>query len=247
MSLLFLAGSLVEAAPLDPALQQELLALYDRYNKAIVAGKLSDATALRSAAARAEIEKEMKKGKKAQAEMIEMAKQMVPDSVEVLHATLSHDSTQASILTLGTRTVPANVTIRGGPKPGTVLHGEITLTFKQEGKQWKFDDQMFGIDPADVKPCSDKDVEPTTDYDDDRQVSLGGLIRKLEFKPDHTLLVVRIVDEDNCAILPNRAKLTELGMDVSKLVPYAEVDMTGSPHRTDKQKVYIYKLQVIAD
>ncbi len=93
----------VAAAPLDPALQQELLALYDRYNKAIAAGKLADATALRTTPARVEIDKELKKGKKAQAEFIEMSKQMVPDSIEVLHATISRDGTQATILTLGAR------------------------------------------------------------------------------------------------------------------------------------------------
>jgi hypothetical protein len=235
------------AAPLDLALQQQLLALYDQYNKAIQAGKLADATALRTAAARAEIEKELKKGKKAQAEFIEMSKQMTPDSVEALHATTSHDGTQATILTLGARTIPANVHIAGGPKPGTVMHSEITLIFKQEAKQWKFDEQDFGVDPASVKACSDDAVEPTANYDDGKDVSLGGVIRKVEFKPDHTLLVVRIVDEDTCAILPNREKLQQLGMNVSLLVPYATVEMEGSPHRKDKQRAYIDKLRVLAD
>jgi hypothetical protein len=127
------------------------------------------------------------------------------------------------------------------------MHGEITLTFKQEGKQWKFDEQDFGVDPASVKPCSDDAVEPMANYDDDRDVSLGGMIRKVEFKPDHTLLVVRIVDEDTCAILPDKEKLQQLGMDVSLLVPYATVDMEGSPHKTDKQRAYINKLRVLAD
>ena len=235
------------AAPLDATLQQQLLAIYDSYNKAIQAGKVADATALRSADSRADIDKELKKGKKAQAEFIEMSKQMIPDSIEVLHATISRDGTKATILTLGTRTVPANARIAGGPKPGTVMHGEITLAFKLEGKQWKFDEQDFGADPARVKACSDDAVEPMANYDDNRDVSLGGVIRKVEFKPDHTLLVVRVMDEDDCAILPNREKLQQLGMDVSLLVPYATVEMEGSPHRKDKQRAYISKLRVLED
>jgi hypothetical protein len=101
----------------DPALQQQLLALYDQYNKAIQAGKLADATALRTAASRAEIEKELKRGKKAQAEFIEMSKQMVPDSVEVLHATISRDAMQATILTLGARAIPAMCTSPAARSP----------------------------------------------------------------------------------------------------------------------------------
>ena len=243
----FLLTGLAGAAPLDRVLQQQLLGLYDRYNKAIQSGKLTDATALRTAAARRAIEKELTKGKKAQAEFIEMSRQMAPDSIEVLHGTISRDGTEATILTLGARAVPANARIPNGPKPGSVMHGEITLTFKQESKQWKFDEQEFGVDPASVKACSDDAIEPAANYDDDHDVSLGGMIRKVEFKPDHTLLVVRIVDEETCAILPSREKLVQLGMDVSLLVPYATVEMGGSPHRTDKQRVYVDKLRVLAD
>jgi hypothetical protein len=42
------------AGPLDAALQQQLLGIYDGYNNALLAGKLPDALKLRSAQTRAE-------------------------------------------------------------------------------------------------------------------------------------------------------------------------------------------------
>src|SRR5678815_226755 len=76
------------AVPLEPALQQELLGLYDRYNNAIAAGKLQDALALRTPEVQARAKKEMKSAKQ-QRDMLEMAKAMTPDSLQVQHATIN--------------------------------------------------------------------------------------------------------------------------------------------------------------
>lgn len=53
--LLCIAGSQVQAAPPDPALQQDLLSLYDRYGKLIQSGKIAEAAQLRTAKPRAEM------------------------------------------------------------------------------------------------------------------------------------------------------------------------------------------------
>jgi hypothetical protein len=172
-----------------------------------------------------------------------MARQMVPDRVEPLHATQSSDHKKATIVTLGTKTIPATMRIPGGPKPGTVMHGEITLVFEREGNAWKLADQIFGMDPADIKACKDKAVERIAVYDADRDISLGGPIRRVEFKPDHTLVVIRVLDEEDCAILPNREGLAKLGIDPGALVPYAIVEMSGSPHKTDKQRAWVKKFR----
>ena len=60
---------------------------------------------------------------------------------------------------------------------------------------------------------------------------------RVDFAPDHTLIVIRVVDEENCVFLrENKDALLKQGLDPTKLVPYAVVEFEGSPHKTDKQK-----------
>jgi hypothetical protein len=233
-----------QAKPLDPALQQQLVALYDSYNKAIAAGKLQDALAFRTTEARSKAQKEMKTPKDRQ-ELLTMAKQLIPDTLEVRHATISSTGNKAELLTVVSKTFPPGKQILGGPPPGSTVHSELTLSFARQGKAWKLDDLLYGGDPADIVACKDDSNEPMEAYDPDKEVSLGGPIVRVDFKPEYTLVVVRVVDEENCAFLPNRAEIAKHGLDPATLVPYAIVDITASPHRTNKQKVLIEHIKVL--
>jgi len=232
------------AAPLDPALQQQLLDIYDAYNKALLAGKVPDAMKLRSATVRAQAQKEMP-NEAARQRFLAMAKTMVPDSLQVVHATTNAAASKASIITVVTKTMPKNMKQSpGGPAPGSTQRAELTLSFVKEGAAWKLDDQTFGMDPSTIKPCKDDKFEPSA-YDDDRTVSLGGPIVRVDFQSDHTLIVVRVTDEEDCAFVPdNKEGLQKHGLAPDKLVPYAIVEMEGSPHKTDKQKVLVDSLTV---
>lgn len=233
------------AAPLDPALQQQLLDIYDAYNKALLAGKVADAMKLRSAAIRAEAQKEMPT-EAARQRFLAMARTMVPDSLQVVHATTSAAESKASIITIATKTMPKNMKPSpGGPAPGSTLHAEVILSFVKEGAAWKLDDQTFGMDPSTIKACRDEKFEPASAYDAGRTVSLGGPIVRVDFQSDHTLVVVRVTDEEDCAFLPdNKEGLLKKGLAPDKLVPYAIVEIEGSPHKTDKQKVLVDNLTV---
>lgn len=232
------------AAQLDPALQQQLLGIYDDYNKALLAGKVTDAMKLRSASVRAEAQKEMPT-EAARQRFLAMARTMVPDSLQVMHATTNAAGSKASIITIAAKTMPKNMKpTPGGPKPGSTQHAEVTLSFVKEGTAWKLDDQTFGFDPSTIKPCKDEKFEPSA-YDTDRTVSMGGPIVRVDFQSDHTLVVVRVTDEENCAFLPdNKEGLLKKGLAPDKLVPYAIVEIEGSPHKTDEQKVLANKLTV---
>ncbi len=235
------------AAPMDDALRSELLGVYDRYNKAVLANKWNDAAALRDAKTRADIQAELKKAKGGKTPLLEMAKDMVPDKVEPQHTSLNRDGTKANIITLASKTMPKGVRVPGAPPAGTVIQSEITLEFAREGHAWKFVTQTFGMDPNRIKSCKADDVEKQDDYDDGRNLNFGGQIRRVEFKPDHTLLVIRVLDEENCAILPTKAVLIGQGMNPDVLVPYAVVEMEGSPHRTDKQRAMVTGLRVLSE
>jgi hypothetical protein len=40
---------------------------------------------------------------------------------------------------------------------------------------------------------------------------MGGQIRRVKFEADHTMVAVRMFDEEACIFLPSRARLKELG------------------------------------
>ncbi len=248
LAALVVAGAPVSLAkPLDPALQQQLLGVYDSYNKAIAAGKLPDALALRSADTRAKAQKEFKTAKDRQ-EFLTMAKMMVPDTVDARHGTVSDDGDKARIITVASKTFPPGKRMPGGPPPGTVAQSEITLSFVREGGAWKLDDLMFGLDPSKITVCKNDKSEPDTAFDDNKTVSMGGPIARVDFQPDHTLVVIRVLDEENCLLLrDNKDALMKRGLDPAKLVPYAIVEVEGSAHKTDKQKVLVDSLKVIPE
>ena len=238
-------ASACPARPLDPALQQQLLGLYTSYNQALTAGKLADALKLRSAETRATANKQMP-NEAARRRFLAMAKTMVPDTVEPVHAAINAAGDKASIITVASRTIPKTAKgPPGGPAPGSTLHGEVTLTYVKQSDGWKLEDQMFGPDPAAITPCKDDKHQPAAAYDTGKTVSMGGPIVRVDFQPDHTMVVIRVVDEENCAFLQdNKAALLKRGLDPTRLVPYAIVEIEGTPHKTDKQKVLVDSLNV---
>jgi hypothetical protein len=247
LALVLAFSPVASAKPLDAGLQQQLLGLYDGYNHALIAGKVADALVLRSAQTRASAKKEMPTPA-ARQRFLDMAKTMVPDTVEAVHATINAAGTKASIITIATKVIPKDLKIPDGPEPGSTMHSEMTLTFVKEKDGWKLDDQLFGPDPAKIVACKDDKFEPESAYDTERTVSLGGPIERVDFQADHTLVVIRVVDEDNCAFLSdNKEALQKHGLAPDQLVPYAVVEIEGSPHKTDKQKVLVDSLKIQPD
>jgi hypothetical protein len=235
------------AAPVAPDLQVQLMALFNRWESLLGQGKLADAAAISVPELRKQIAAAMK-SKKDAAGLAEMVKDMTPDKLEPRHASLSKDGKRATIITVATRKIPEDAKMPpDGPKPGSVVQTEITLKFERDGKDWKFAEQLFGMDPAQIKHCHDDAEETVAAYDQTSSQSAGGLINRVEFKPDHTLVVFRILDEENCGILPARDKLAKDGFDASSLVPYAMLELSGYPHKTDQQRVWAEKFRIVQE
>jgi hypothetical protein len=175
-----------------------------------------------------------------------MLAEAIPDTIEVKHGSLSADGKSAAILIVATKKVPAKVP-KGGPPPGSIMAMEMTLNFVSEGGQWKLGETVFGMDPAKIVPCKNPAFEPIDAYDDDKNVELGGPIVRVDFQPDYTLVVVRVVDEENCAYMPNREAIVKAGLNVDLLVPYAIAEISGLPHKTDPQKVWVDHITVRGD
>jgi len=76
---------------------------------------------------------------------------------------------------------------------------------------------------------------------------VGGPIVRVQFEADYTLLVVRVVDGENCAYMPNREAIQKAGLNLDLLVPYAIAEISGLPHKTDPQKVWVDHITVRED
>ena len=219
-------------------------ALYDGYNKAIAAGKLTEALAIRVAETRASAQKEMKTAKDRQ-EFLAMAKATIPDTTGGPPRHDQRSRRQGRAADRGVQDLSARQAGARRAAPGTTAHSELKLGFARQGNAWKLDDLLYGPDPAKIVACKDDRNEPMSAYDPDKDVSIGGPIVRVDFHPDYTLIVVRVVDEENCAFLPGREEIARHGIDPAKLVPYAIVDMRASPHRSNRQKVLVEHLKIL--
>ena len=242
---LLLAATAV-AAPVEPTQREAVLAVYAAWNKAIAAGKLNDALALRTADRRARFAPDIKTAAQRK-QVTDLLKSMLPDSVEVLRASQSKDGTKITLNTVITMVVPANAPRRqGAPAPGTKLQAEMALDFLREGGTWKFDNQTWGMDPSKVKPCTATWAGMQV-FEERENMSMGGQIRRVDFAADHTRVVIRMFDEENCVFLPSRARLTELGFNPDWIEPWAIIEIDAWPHRDDKQAVWAARVKILDD
>jgi hypothetical protein len=223
------------ARPMDGATQQQLLGLYSRYNQAVAAGHLDQALAMRSTAARTALTEQFKTPKD-RADYVAGAAQLVPDRVELRHASIDDAGNKALLIVWADKTAPT------GP-----VQSEVDLSFVKEGGAWKIGDLAMGPGPADIKRCRDPSYQPISAYDTSHSVSLVGRIERVDFLPDYTLVVVLGGDTETCAFLPSRAALQQHGLDPATLQPYRFVDIAGVAARGDAQKVMVNNITVHAE
>jgi hypothetical protein len=235
---LVLAFGTVRAAPLDPALQAELLALYDAYTKAVLAGNLPKALSYHDRDTRQQLQKETKTRQQKQ-ELIEMHRLTQPDAFDVQYADVSKGGHEATIFGVARKTWPAHLRGQHGIPPDGVTQAELTLQFRKEGGAWKYVSRTFGMDPEQITRCTNTAAEPAEAYDSDRTVSMGGRLVRVAFEADHTLLIVRLIDEEHCFYLPPQPTPQEAGFNPDRLKPWTIVEVDASPHKQDKLKALV--------
>jgi hypothetical protein len=235
LAVLLAAGSAAWAAPMDGPLQHQLLALYNRYNAAISAGKLETALALRSTAVRTALATQLKTAKDQQ-DYLGGAKEMVPDRLELRHASVNDAGNKALLIVLATKRLAAGQ-----------VQSELDMDFTKEGGVWKLGDLVQGPGPADIDRCRDPSYQPISAYDTSKTVSLAGRIERVDFLPDHTLVVLLAGNTETCAFLPARAALQQHGLNPAILLPYRVADVTGVAEKDNAQKVMVNTITVHAE
>ena len=238
----FLLPASARGDEIPAALKAELLALYDKYNAAAKKGDFKTALPLRTAKRRADIEKALKDPK--EKEFANAFLRMAPESYTVEHAELAPDGNSAEIETIATVVAPPHVRAKDGiPADGRVQQ-EITLAFAKEKAGWRYDQPTWGARVGSIKACDESKPAVEADFDDSKESNIGGMIRRVVFADGYTVFVARIVDEENCLYLPDKAALQKAGLNTDLLAPRAMFEAEVIKHRTDDQRVWVQGLTV---
>ncbi len=81
-------------------------------------------------------------------------------------------------------------------------------------------------------------------FEERGNLSMGGQIRRVDCAADHTKVVIRMFDEENCIFLPSRARLTELGFNPDWIEPWAIIEIEAWPHLADKQAFWAARVTI---
>jgi hypothetical protein len=224
-----------QARPLEPAMQQQLLAVFTRYNRAIEAGNIDHAMALRTDAVRAAAMPHLQSPSD-RAGFLAEAREMVPDQMQFRHAAINAGGDKALLVLLANKTVSGNRE-----------QDEFDLSFAREDGEWKLGWLAATPGPGDIKRCQDQSYQPVSAYAGGHPVSLAGRIERVAFLPDHTLVLLTAGDTEVCAFLPGRATLLQHGLDPAIIQPWRVANISGVAEKTDPQKVLVNNITVHAE
>ena len=234
----FAISATFASANAEPALQSELEQLYQRHITLVAEDKIDEALELRTEELQAEVRADLGKGTEAeQAQMLNMLKGMTPDKFVAEHAQMDGEQA-ATLYGVGSKVVPV------GPEAGELKRVEMMIEFARADGDWRIGLSRFLGDPDAVKRIDDVAYEPIENYDQSKDVNMGGRIVRVALEADHTLVVVRMLDEEQALYLPDQTFLKDRGFEVDLLQPYAMVEAGGHPHLTNPQKVWATSLNV---
>lgn len=227
-SIVFLA-CLVVAGAAKAQEAADLTRIFDAYNVAAKAGDVKKMLSMRTAEQHKEISKEIVK-KKEREYFLLIGRAQVPESYEVQHVSRVDNGQGANLYLLVQ--FPA---MREIDRPRTRM--EEMVSFKKEKDEWKIDSAMPLGDPDKVKRPKDLTYDPK-EANTDVSGKIGGRIVKTEFFPTYTLVILRVMDEEDAVFLPAKEELQRAGMPLEDLDPWKIHEFSGYPHRSDKQKFF---------
>lgn len=210
-----------------------LTALFDQYNtavKAVKADNLEPALAFRTTEYRERGADQRKRYPQARQNALEEMRFFVPLDYAVESAAVGVE--------VAALAMQANlkIDIAGHPKRGQTVRQLLWVDYELEKGAWRIANIMLAPDADKIKRSPDSKYEAKTNFDPGRETSLGGRIMRVAFEPDHTLLVVLMLDEEQLAYLPDKATLESNGFNTERLKSPRVIEIRGHPHRTNKYK-----------
>jgi hypothetical protein len=207
----------------------ELTRTFNEYNFAAKAGELKKMLSLRTMEQQKDISKEIAK-KEDRDYFLLLARAQTPESYEVEHVAKGRDGRSATLYLLG-----QFAAMREIDRPRTRM--EEMISFKKEDGKWKIHSALPLGDPDKVIHPKDLAYDPG-EADTNVSGNIGGRIVKTEFYPEYTLVLVRVMDEENAVFLPSKEVLQKAGVPLEELEPWNVYEFSGHPHKSDKQKFF---------
>jgi len=89
-------------------------------------------------------------------------------------------------------------------------------------------------------------------YDDGQRVTIDGVVTRFQFVNPHPFVVMEVSSPNSngqqwMLEMDNRSELVEIGFDSATLKPGDRIVVSGSPARTQRQSLYIRRLDRPAD
>lgn len=181
-------------------------------------------------------EQEAIKNPETRAQYLQMAKAMVPISCKADSVDVDGDNL----------TLHMSGTFNDIFEPGKISAQEMDIDFKQESGEWKMgkiavhDPHMEEV----LNKSADQSVEENSEYDSSSTISLSGAIDSVKFEEDHTLVVMKMFDEEDLIYLPKKAELGKFGLEAGQLVAGAFLQVQGNKHKTNKFKILAFKAEL---
>lgn len=232
----FLMALPLVAAPVSAeedraAAESGILAAFDAYTAKARSGDVDGMLALRSAAMAEEIRGELGKDPEARDFLIGMSRAQAPEAREIEHIDWSEEGDSAEVYWLWT--LPAMPEM--AREKATQIEGMTRVV--REGGAWKIGDYLLMYEVSKINRPTDLGYEPEQ-VDEEMESSLGGRITRLAFKEDHTLILVRVMDDEIAVFLPPRKVLEDAGVDFGAWAPWSQREFRGYRHRTDRLRFF---------
>ena len=209
--------------------QSALRKLYDSYNLALHEGSFDKIISFYTSDVQKEITSQIKT-KKEKKGFLDMGKIQIPESYEILHMDADKDTQSITL-----HTIMQFSEMKEIKRERSRI--ECDIKFKNENSQWKLESLLFLSDPDKIIHPADLTYNPE-DADLDKEGDIGGRIVKTEFNPGYTLVIIRVLDEENAVFLKSKSELLKDGVSLKELEPWNFYEFTGHPHKTDKLKFF---------
>jgi hypothetical protein len=218
--------------------QTDFIQIYDSYNKALQEGSFDKIISFYTADVQKEITTHVKT-KKEKKGFLDMGKIQIPESYEILHFQSGRDSQSATLHTI--MQFSENKEIKRER-----ARTECDIQFKKEHNQWKLESLFFLSDPDKIVHPQDLKFNPE-DADLDKEGDIGGRIVRTEFNPGYTLVIIRILDEENAVFFKSKEELLKNGVSLKDLEPWNIYEFSGHPHKSDKLKFFATSGKLVTD
>lgn len=204
----------------------ELTRIYESFHAAAKAGDTKKMLSFYTPERQKEIIQETKT-KDGLQKFLFIGRVQIPESYEVQHVKWNKDGATLYLL----MQLPA---MKEMERPR--MRQEVAVYFK-DIKGWKLDMAVPQVNPDEIKRSADLSYDPQN-AETGSQSEIGGRIVRADFKPDCTMVTLRIMDEEHAVFLPPKQVLQDAGVNLSNFEPWKMYQFSGSSHKSDKYKFF---------